>query len=112
MCLELCRSEYSKAMLGCVWGMTMVPSVDDVCYQHYEEPQISPEQQAELWNKRLICFQNCRQGCLKLQYRYTVKEEDYHDVLTSQNDPSNIRVYVKNPEVTVLKHRPLYGSGE
>ncbi|GBM41290.1 hypothetical protein AVEN_202883-1 [Araneus ventricosus] len=31
MCLDMCRSEYAKAYIGCDWGMTMIPTVRDLC---------------------------------------------------------------------------------
>ncbi|GBN95407.1 hypothetical protein AVEN_98312-2 [Araneus ventricosus] len=79
MCLELCRSKYSKATYGCDRGMTMIRSVSDLCIpRNFEIPHISDMQRRELRNKRLICTQNCKQGCLKLQYKYRIKEtEDY-----------------------------------
>ncbi|GBM26353.1 hypothetical protein AVEN_239353-1 [Araneus ventricosus] len=73
MCLALCRSEYKKAVSGCDSGMTMIPSVRDQCFGDFEKPNISSEQRFELQDKRLVCFQNCKQGCLKLQYDYKIK---------------------------------------
>ncbi|GBN95408.1 hypothetical protein AVEN_98312-1 [Araneus ventricosus] len=65
MCLELCRSKYSKATYGCDRGMTMIRSVSDLCIpRNFEIPHISDMQRRELRNKRLICTQNCKQGCL------------------------------------------------
>ncbi|GBM26328.1 hypothetical protein AVEN_239335-1 [Araneus ventricosus] len=64
MCLALCRSEYKKAVSGCDSGMTMIPSVRNLCIVDFEKPNISSEQIVELQDKRLVCFQNCKQGCL------------------------------------------------
>ncbi|GBM77143.1 hypothetical protein AVEN_209088-1 [Araneus ventricosus] len=111
MCLELCKSEYTKAYFGCDWGMTMIPSLRDLCiFGNFERPNISPEQKVELQDKRLVCFQNCKQGCLKLQYKCRIKETQHFMLRTLLE--SKIIVYMKNPEVTVLRHVPFYGSGE
>ncbi|GBN27169.1 hypothetical protein AVEN_268513-1 [Araneus ventricosus] len=83
MCLDLCRSEYSKATEGCDWGMKMIPSVRDVCFEDFELPNISSEQIVELQDTRLICFQNCKQGCLKLQYKYRIKVTEDSWILLS-----------------------------
>ncbi|GBN82884.1 hypothetical protein AVEN_260505-1 [Araneus ventricosus] len=64
MCLDLCRSEYTKAVSGCAWGMSMVSTVRDLCFGNVKRPNITLEQKFELQDKRLICFQNCKQGCL------------------------------------------------
>ncbi|GBM67981.1 hypothetical protein AVEN_218840-1 [Araneus ventricosus] len=78
MCLELCRSEFSKALYGCDWGMTMVSSVRDLCIPgNFEIPHISDMQRRELEDKQLICIQNCKQGCLKLQYKYITQKNKY-----------------------------------
>ncbi|GBN18177.1 hypothetical protein AVEN_49589-1 [Araneus ventricosus] len=78
MCLDMCRSEYAKARYGCDVGMRMVSSVRDLCLRNHVPPHITHKQQSELQNNLLICFQNCKQGCLKLQYKYRIKEtEDY-----------------------------------
>ncbi|GBM41279.1 hypothetical protein AVEN_202874-1 [Araneus ventricosus] len=77
MCLDLCRSEYSKASYRCDIGMTMVSSVRDVCISgKYKRRGFPSVQERELLDKRLICFQNCKQGCLKLQYKYKIKETE------------------------------------
>ncbi|GBN12431.1 hypothetical protein AVEN_101832-1 [Araneus ventricosus] len=81
MCLDLCRSEYAKAVTGCEWGMSMIPSVRDLCIGNFKLPNTSSEQPGELRDKRLVCFQNCKQGCLKLQYKCEIKEtEDSWDL--------------------------------
>ncbi|GBM41281.1 hypothetical protein AVEN_202876-1 [Araneus ventricosus] len=65
MCLELCRSEYAKALDGCDWGMTMVSLVRDLCiYGNYKQPNNSQEKEGEMKDKRFICFESCKQGCL------------------------------------------------
>ncbi|GBN38726.1 hypothetical protein AVEN_105170-1 [Araneus ventricosus] len=64
MCLELCRSEFSKAILGCDKGMTMIQSELDVCPYNLDPPDISDMQRRKLEDKRLLCIQNCKQGCL------------------------------------------------
>ncbi|GBM88086.1 hypothetical protein AVEN_190484-1 [Araneus ventricosus] len=66
MCLDLCRSEYAKVRYLCDIGMTMVSSVRDVCISgKYKRRGFHSKQERELLDKRLICFQNCKQGCLK-----------------------------------------------
>ncbi|GBM47185.1 hypothetical protein AVEN_271251-1 [Araneus ventricosus] len=67
MCLDMCRSEYAKAVRGCDEGRSMVSSVRDLCIGGSKRPNISSEQKVELQDKRLICFQNCKQGCLTLR---------------------------------------------
>ncbi|GBM93309.1 hypothetical protein AVEN_99995-1 [Araneus ventricosus] len=74
MCLELCRSEFAKAFHGCDWGMTMIQSELDLCRYYLGPPDISSELRDEIVHKRLLCIQNCKQGCLKLQYKYRIKQ--------------------------------------
>ncbi|GBM70488.1 hypothetical protein AVEN_60086-1 [Araneus ventricosus] len=40
MCQELCRSEYSKAVIGCSDGMSMVSSERDLCYGEMQPGQL------------------------------------------------------------------------
>ncbi|GBN44374.1 hypothetical protein AVEN_143845-1 [Araneus ventricosus] len=77
MCLDLCRSEYAKAVEGCKEGMSMVSSELDLCYGDDDRPSIPSEQLVELQDKQLNCFQSCKQGCLKLQYKYRINENKH-----------------------------------
>ncbi|GBM90491.1 hypothetical protein AVEN_157636-1, partial [Araneus ventricosus] len=103
MCLDMCRSEYAKAYTGCDWGITMIPSVRDLCYvRDYKRPNISLEQDGELQDKRLICFQNCKQGCLKLQYKYRIKEtQDSWDKSDIGKDRAALQRIVLNSDLQV-----------
>ncbi|GBM85547.1 hypothetical protein AVEN_199745-1 [Araneus ventricosus] len=69
MCLDMCRSEYAKAVKGCNEGMSMVSSELDLCYGDDDDdrPSIPSEQLVELQDKQLHCFQNCKQGCLAVR---------------------------------------------
>ncbi|GBN23949.1 hypothetical protein AVEN_255472-1 [Araneus ventricosus] len=112
MCLELCRSEYAKAKYGCDWGMTMVSSVRDLCLRDYKQPNNSQEKEGEMKDKRLICIQNCKQGCLKLQYKYRIKETEY---ITGKSDVGEGRVELQRialQSVSVSHPRlPAYSIG-
>ncbi|GBN64657.1 hypothetical protein AVEN_137906-1, partial [Araneus ventricosus] len=74
VCLDLCRSEYAKTVSGCSDGMPIVSSDLYVCIGEAKTPNISEEQLVELQDKQLNCFQNCKQGCLKLQCKYRIIE--------------------------------------
>ncbi|CAL1289826.1 unnamed protein product [Larinioides sclopetarius] len=79
MCLEMCKGEFSTKVYGCNLAFTMVSSLKDLClYQKYsgEIPSRYFKPLSELKKKRHRCMQNCKQECLKLQYKYTVAESD------------------------------------
>ncbi|GBN02267.1 hypothetical protein AVEN_209045-1 [Araneus ventricosus] len=42
----------------------MVSSVRDLCIEDFGLLNISSELREEIWDKRLNCTQNCKQGCL------------------------------------------------
>ncbi|CAL1289823.1 unnamed protein product [Larinioides sclopetarius] len=110
---QMCRSEFSKKVFGCDRSSTMISSPDDLCYTNKsrgEKPHIYFKNSIELKKKRHICMQNCKQECLKLHYKYTVVEADLNFAVPT--DFAEINIYVKNTEITVLRHVPLYGSGE
>ncbi|CAL1299498.1 unnamed protein product [Larinioides sclopetarius] len=112
MCLDLCKSKYFTRMYGCGWEMKMIMSEDDLCYLainvYNHHSYIGSKRERHVMDKGIACVKNCKQGCLKLQYSYKINEQD----LDSEPTKSYIFFEVKNPEVTIFRHVPLYGSGE
>ncbi|CAL1289852.1 unnamed protein product [Larinioides sclopetarius] len=117
MCLEMCKSEFSTKVYDCNLALTMVSAISDLCFQSRNgmKPIRHSKPISELKKRRQSCMQDCRPECLKLQYKYKMASKDLDIDGKSQEDPNNfaqINIYVKNTEVTVLRHVPLYGSGE
>ncbi|CAL1289834.1 unnamed protein product [Larinioides sclopetarius] len=114
MCLEMCKSAFSTKVYDCNMALTMVSSTTDLCFQtkYGEIPKRSylKKPLKELKKERHICMQNCRPECLKLQYKYKVAEKDLYLNLKETNDYAFVDIFVKNTEITVLRHVPLYGD--
>ncbi|GBM81495.1 hypothetical protein AVEN_154540-1 [Araneus ventricosus] len=113
MCIEICKSEFFKECAGCDAGLTMLPSTDYFCYGEFLgcPKSNNPEEERELHKKRLSCVQKCKPDCLKLHYKYNVVVRG-KEFKRKRLDETKIVVFVKNPEVTVVSHVPLYGKGE
>ncbi|GBN43331.1 hypothetical protein AVEN_249311-1 [Araneus ventricosus] len=113
VCLEMCKSEYSKEMYGCDYGITMQLSTNHLCHVDHQFPNISDESESELRKHFYSCTQNCKTECLKLQYKYIMKKRKISGFEQERKTGwSQINIYVKNTVVTVIRHVPLYGSGE
>ncbi|GBO31572.1 hypothetical protein AVEN_13612-1, partial [Araneus ventricosus] len=62
--------------------------------------------------RRNACRRNCNPACLKLKYHFSTIKIEKKDRSFNHGDYITIRVYVKDTEVSVLSHNPLYGSFE
>ncbi|KAF8778890.1 hypothetical protein HNY73_015572 [Argiope bruennichi] len=98
MCLEMCRSDFMKAMRGCDNVMTMIFSASDLCwYDDLELLPMTPEYEIELEKNRLRCMQNCKPECLKLQYKYKIVK---NEIIKTGKYPS--REIAENSSVTLV----------
>ncbi|CAL1275419.1 unnamed protein product [Larinioides sclopetarius] len=112
MCLEMCESEFSKANYNCDDRSTMISPVNDLCFE-LKVIQLSPERESQLWEKRNSCLQNCRPGCLKLDYKYKIEEREYDPYqMRAFFGLTKVQINMRNKKVTLRLHFPQYGSGE
>ncbi|GBM27776.1 hypothetical protein AVEN_25386-1 [Araneus ventricosus] len=110
VCLEMCESEFYKALYNCDLSTTMHLSPNDFCLQGLGRPK-SFEHERELMERRDSCSQNCRPRCLKLHYNYNIKENKYQFQRKDGVGESHIDIKIRNSEITSIRHVPLYGSG-
>ncbi|CAL1289820.1 unnamed protein product [Larinioides sclopetarius] len=112
MCLEMCRGEFSKEIFGCNAALTMISSPIDLCYISFNRKNLSSKSLREIKKKRHNCIQNCKPECLKLHYKHSLTVRDLNIDWADSTDLAEITISVKNTGVIILRHVPLYGSGE
>ncbi|GFT06568.1 uncharacterized protein NPIL_258461 [Nephila pilipes] len=109
MCKEWCLRSYFKPCHVCWKVLTMLEEPTQIC------------QKIEICYKdiNLIhtlndCQRNCNLNCKKLIYRYEIVDRviDLFSNTTqefeSYKDQIRIKIVIKNPEVIVMSHKPLY----
>ncbi|GIY22241.1 uncharacterized protein CDAR_455921 [Caerostris darwini] len=114
MCYELCKQDFFLACIGCDLGVTMHMSTNNMCNKRYHGCGHSRGSYGYLKSIQDACMRDCRPECVKLKYEYTTqitaKDPQLEDEEDDSNDIVGVIVYVKNDEVTVMSHKPLYGS--
>ncbi|GBM82430.1 hypothetical protein AVEN_229473-1 [Araneus ventricosus] len=115
VCLEMCESEFDKAIFNCEPLKTMHSSPSTFCGEEFKNINMSSKRELEKFKinkkRRASCLQNCRPGCLKLHYNYKIKEEQLQFPEVHRAGLSQIDIYYRNSEINSMHHDPLYGSG-
>ncbi|GBM62235.1 hypothetical protein AVEN_44032-1 [Araneus ventricosus] len=114
MCLEMCRSEFFNELFSCKGALTMFSAASDMCNFNFDGGKLNKISKplSAIRRRRHSCIQNCKPECLKLHYKYKMSVRGANTALGDPADFDEITIFVKNTEVTVLRHVPLYGSGE
>ncbi|GBM96290.1 hypothetical protein AVEN_142051-1 [Araneus ventricosus] len=112
MCKEWCSISYYRHCWGCTWAATMIENSEDSCL--FGHPVTSQDDICVDENKgqRLIgeCEKNCKVSCMKAKYRVNlVKRAMKPSLLEKSNDRIGLSVFVKDTQVVITKHAPLYG---
>ncbi|KAF8788617.1 hypothetical protein HNY73_006642 [Argiope bruennichi] len=108
MCQSLCSWNYSMETRGCEYRLNMFHKWENIC------PDDNPG-----WgdfSAFVDCLNNCKPDCLKLKYIYTVTEApiepSHENNFKVDRGVIQFDLYVRDHDVTVISHVPLYGDWE
>ncbi|GIY13388.1 uncharacterized protein CDAR_422621 [Caerostris darwini] len=111
MCKELCTLKFSRDCFDCDRGLTMFRDHDKWCKEERFHCSLMKALALEK-----SCQFSCNPDCLKLKYVFTMKRKAFKRFKGKQKEENrnkiSIRVYVKDPEIFVQSHTPLYGNWE
>ncbi|CAL1298930.1 unnamed protein product [Larinioides sclopetarius] len=111
MCLGMCESESSEASYDCNGGWTMIFLSRKFCIPSIEKVNTILNRELEIEERTVNCFQNCKPGCLKLHYKYQVKESEFVPFkVENMVEQTPIDILVRNKNFTLKRHSPAYGS--
>ncbi|XP_055945823.1 uncharacterized protein LOC129976336 [Argiope bruennichi] len=118
ICLDLCRAEYYKKCRDCNAGLRMYETLDNYCGEYDECFYDIFEDMSKITEK---CHAKCKPDCRKLKYHYKIAKFTIHEKtnrsitaqeLLARGHPMNIQVSIRNPDIFVLSHVPMFSSEE
>ncbi|XP_055946065.1 uncharacterized protein LOC129976482 [Argiope bruennichi] len=112
ICLELCRGNYVTECKGCVAGMTMFDSLQNLCSNSTDYKCSNEDLDKGFIDKIQSCLVKCKPDCLKLKYYYKVATFPAAGEYSSKEGPMDIKVIIRNPDNILVAHVPMYGDEE
>ncbi|GFR24095.1 uncharacterized protein TNCT_727571 [Trichonephila clavata] len=129
MCREMCQKNYSNLCYGCEKTLTMFENIEKMC-SPLKKQHCQYEYKMILWKIREECRKKCKVECLRLKYPSTIEERAYESYPSDDLDQSDrkshliddsifyrreytiVAVYIRDSEMTIISHDPLYSAGD
>ncbi|KAG8180216.1 hypothetical protein JTE90_016493 [Oedothorax gibbosus] len=113
MCERSCLMKISMEYHGCVHGVEMYDDPKGICDENVSRVIRNGEryiQEVEMWQKLRECQKHCKMECTKRKYPYTVIERQDLNSVTDRYGRHFIviDIFVDDPEIKVVYHRPRY----
>ncbi|CAL1299487.1 unnamed protein product, partial [Larinioides sclopetarius] len=108
MCKSLCYLSYTRKCFGCEKAKLILYDPKNLCPAHLKESDCPIDFNTEVQP----CKRRCQPNCLKLKYHTRVVKIETHEKIFAKRDYITVDVSVRDTDVTVLTHNPLYGLVE